>query len=81
MIMHHITMNHYHAYIIIIIIITIYHSHHHHHASHHHASPSGGPENISKGIEDYEAAGELETDEDALKAIKMKIKKVVAMNG
>ena len=44
----------------------------------HHHIITGGPENISKGIEDYEAAGELETDEDAVKAIKMKIKKVVA---
>jgi len=36
----------------------------------------GGPVNISKGIEDYETASELETDGDAVKAIKMKIKKV-----
>ena len=39
-------------------------------------SSTGGPENINKGIADYEAAGELETDEAGVKAIKMKIKKV-----
>jgi len=40
----------------------------------------GGPVNISKGIEDYETASELETDGDAVKAIKMKIKKAKVLH-
>eukprot|EP00598_Pedospumella_elongata_P016105 CAMPEP_0185011692 /NCGR_PEP_ID=MMETSP1098-20130426/97920_1 /TAXON_ID=89044 /ORGANISM="Spumella elongata, Strain CCAP 955/1" /LENGTH=495 /DNA_ID=CAMNT_0027540733 /DNA_START=470 /DNA_END=1957 /DNA_ORIENTATION=- len=36
---------------------------------------SNVPENIQLGIEDYEKAYELETDEDALKDIKLKVKK------
>ena len=36
----------------------------------------GGPENIEKGISDYEAAANLETEEDNVRGIQQKIKKV-----